>query len=88
MVSEKGDIPDREEVFPDHAGRGAFLAELLNRGETIVHLSDGSTHELHGHDTYVMNGTEALEPPIVYTQNEDDEEVWFYPDEIVSLVQH
>lgn len=88
MVSEKGDIPDRSEVEPDEHEPDLFCEELLGRGETIVHLRDGSTHELHGYDTHVYDKSKSSTSGIVYTQNEDEDEVWFYMDEIVSFEQH
>lgn len=83
MVSSKGDIPERDEVAPSATGKMALLAELLDRGETIVHLIDGSSEELHGYDTYLFT-----DEGVIYTQNDEDAEVWFFASEIVELEQH
>lgn len=92
MVSDKGDIPERDEVKPSNQNKGILLDELLDRGETIVHLRDGSSYELHGYDTHIYDIHHDDQRPrrhgIVYTQNEDEEEIWFSIDEIVSFVQH
>lgn len=86
MVSPKGDIPEKDDVKPTLAARDDFLKELLHRGETIVHLSDGTSYELHGYDSYVFKNVDGSS--VVYTQDEEDAEVWFYTDEIVTLEQH
>lgn len=85
MVASKGDIPERDEVAPASAGKYKLLEELLDRGETIVHLVDGSTVELHGYDTHLFSsGVDS----VVYTQTESEDEKWFFTSEIVSLDQH
>lgn len=83
MVSSKGDIPERTEVAPSGTGKMNLLCELLERGETIVHLKDGSHEELHGYDTHLFP-----EEGIIYTQDDEDAEVWFFASEIVELEQH
>lgn len=91
MVDEKGDIPERSDVKPNSPSGAPIdlLEELLDRGETQVYLTgsnpaqDPPDYELHGYDTYVFNDRN-----IVYTQNEDEDEVWFYADQIASLEQH
>jgi hypothetical protein len=88
MVDDKGDIPDRGDVEPYDNQIGQLLDELLYRGETQVHLSNGQHYELHGYDTYLFLKPKSSRPGIVYTQNEDEDEVWFRTDEIVSLEQH
>jgi hypothetical protein len=88
MVRATGDIPDRDEVEPDSNKKALLLGELLERGETIAHLQDGSTQELHGYDTHVYSKPKSSRPGVVYTQNESEDEVWFFTTEIVSLEQH
>lgn len=88
MVSDKGDIPDRADVTIESngdlvAGRVDAIQQLLERGETMARLEDGTVHELHGYDTYVFP-----ESWLVYTQDEDDDEIWFFIDDIVELRQH
>lgn len=87
MVSDKGDIPDEDDVKPYHSAKCKVLEELLDRGETQVHLRNGQQYELHGYDTYLFNSP-GRDVHWVYTQNEDDDEVWFDAGEIVSLEQH
>lgn len=88
MVSDTGDIPDRDDVSPASNKKRNLLEELLGRGETQVHLRDGRQYELHGYDTYVFAKPKSSQSGVVYTQNEDEDEVWFFTDEIVSLEQH
>jgi len=83
MVSDTGDIPDRDEVEPESGYKPDLLAELVERGETQVTLRSGTEYELHGYDTYVFE-TKG----VVYTQNEDEDEVWFFTGEITDLEQH
>lgn len=91
MVDENGDIPERAEVKPDSASGTPIklLKELLDRGETQVYLTgsnpavDPPDYELHGYDTYVFSNRN-----IIYTQNQDEDEVWFYADQIASIEQH
>lgn len=88
-MDEKGDIPERDAVKPSNHQAGNMVEELLDRGETIVHLRNGQTYELHGYDTYVFTeATYSGRFGVVYTQNEEDDEVWFYTNEIVSCEQH
>lgn len=88
MVSDTGDIPERDEVAPDSNKKALLLEELLDRGETQVGLRDGREYELHGYDTYVFSKPKSSQPGVVYTQNEDEDEVWFFTSEITSLEQH
>lgn len=83
MVSEKGDIPDRDDVEPPESDIG-FLRELIKRGEVSIKLVNGAKYELHHYDTYVFEQGNG----IVYTQNEDEDEVWFYASAIVNYEQH
>lgn len=80
MVAEKGDILDREEAQPPVTND--LLHELVEEHgtEVVVHLDDGSTVELHGHDTHVYSDS-------VYTQAGDDD-VWFYKDKVTRMVRH
>jgi len=88
-MKSKGDIPDRDDVRPYMPGAEKVLSELVERGETLVYLSgsnpavDEPDYELHGYDTHIFK-----EKGWVYTQNEDEDEVWFSIDAIIAFEQH
>lgn len=84
MVDSKGDIPDESDVAPKNSSRAHILEEILDTTEVVVTLSNGQELELHGHDTYIEPGDSV---GIVYTKEADDD-VWFYADEIVTMVRH
>lgn len=80
MVSNTGDIPPKDEVTPEEGSMSNFLRDLLESGEVQVTLTDGSSYELHGHDTYVFETT-------AYTKSNDDD-IWFFLAEVVSVTRH
>lgn len=84
MVDQKGDIPERDEVEPNAHGIFNVLRELLDDHgtEVIVHFEDGSTEELHSHDTYIWPTFE-----VVYTQSNDND-VWFGSEDVVKVERH
>lgn len=89
MVTNTGDIPDRTAVEPSKPSKMGLLTELLARGETLVYLegsnpsTDEPAYELHGYDTHVYGGN-----GVVYTQNDDEDECWFFVDQVISFEQH
>lgn len=80
MVDSQGDIPDEWEVRPPNTSRRDALSDIFDT-EVIVSLRNGETVELHPHDTHVFtNG-------MVYTK-QDDDDVWFFTEEIVTIKRH
>lgn len=83
MVSEKGDIPDREDAKPSGGDKIALVKEITDTGEAEVHVSyREEPYECHRYDTYVFD-----EPRCFYTED-DDEEAWVFPDEITAVHRH
>lgn len=79
MVDTTGDIPGRDDVTPDRQSRH-LIADVLESGEVIVHLDDGSSLELHKHDTYDFGD-------VMYTK-QGDSDIWFYTDKVTSIERH
>ena len=79
---------DYDDAEPSGSSKIALLEELASNGEAIVTLVDGSTVEVHEHDTHFY----PLSGSCFFTETETDDggeaESWFYADQIVSIQRH
>lgn len=86
MVDDKGDIPELGEVKPGSRHRLKALEEIVRTGEATVHLTDGGSEELHAYDTYFFESKNG--ESMVYTQDEDENDVWIFVNEVTRIVRH
>lgn len=85
MVSSKKDMLSREDAMPDAESKADLVRQIAEGGEAILLLSDGSTVEVHGHDTYFYPGVLFTESDLA---GQDDAETWIFTDDIVAILRH
>lgn len=83
MVSEKLDLPDRDDVRPTRTGKMQLLKELTELGEAEAYLSDGRVVELHDYDTHFF-----MDAGVVYRKTEEEDDEWIFAEEVVSVLIH
>ncbi len=88
MVSDKSDIPPRDEVQPDLPDSKINLAkEIAATGEAEIHLRGREEPaEVHAYDSYFFAGR-----GLIYTEgytDEDDDDVWIFAEDISYISRH
>lgn len=84
MVSEKGDVPEREDAIPSGGDRVDLVGEITETGEAEVFVTHrDEPYECHAYDTYTFDN-----PKCFFTVTEDHEEAWVFEESIVSVHRH
>jgi len=93
MVSEQMDMLDEDDARPEQTStvdpltdeyrKVEVIESIAENGEAIIELRDGSTEEIHGHDSHFFPYE-----GVVFTEDEKDREAWLFAEEIVSVRRH
>lgn len=92
MVSEQKDMLSFDDARPAETStvdrysepyrKISIVEEVAENGEAILHLNDGRTIEVHGHDAHFFPYEGVL-----FTEA-SDAETWVFGEEIVDVQRH